>query len=415
MSVSDYIVLGAGMVGVATALALQEVGHHVVVMDRGKPGREASYGNAGLIQTEAVEPYAMPRALSEIIAIAFKRANSVNYQLSALPSEARNLLLYYQNSKTKKHHYATQIHSQLVRRSAQDHNDLIQAAHAEHLVRKLGYFQAHRNLKKLGQDIKAAEFFANEFGVASAVLSGSDLMHAEPALNSSYVGAIHWQDAWSCSDPGELVRLYASLFQKRGGDIIESNIINVEETRRGWQVNAACGKTFITANIVVALGASSSDFLKGLGIQIPMVRKRGYHRHYAMKKPLNRPLFDADASSVFCPMDKGLRVTTGAEIAHYPNGKISYRQLNYAEAMARSVMQIEEPVEAEPWSGWRPCMPDMLPVVGALSKHKGLWCNFGHGHQGFTLGPTTANILARQTSAQVDDQLFSSLSPNRFC
>ncbi|WP_113946113.1 FAD-dependent oxidoreductase [Pseudochrobactrum asaccharolyticum] len=82
--------------------------------------------------------------------------------------------------------------------------------------------------------------------------------------------------------------------------------------------------------------------------------------------------------------------------------------------MTRSVMQIEEPVEAEPWSGWRPCIPDMLPVVGALSKHKGLWCNFDHGHQGFTLSPTTACTLAEQTIKGISNEVSLTLSPMRF-
>jgi D-amino-acid dehydrogenase len=70
--------------------------------------------------------------------------------------------------------------------------------------------------------------------------------------------------------------------------------------------------------------------------------------------------------------------------------------------------------EPEPWLGTRPCMPDMLPVVGQAARHKGLWLHFGHGHQGFTLGPATGRILAELMSGEAPSVDVAACAPARF-
>ncbi|TPK65595.1 FAD-dependent oxidoreductase [Mesorhizobium sp. B2-4-19] len=90
------------------------------------------------------------------------------------------------------------------------------------------------------------------------------------------------------------------------------------------------------------------------------------------------------------------------------------RQLAHAEPMAREAIDLGEAVEPEPWAGWRPCMPDMLPVVGAVPEKPGLWCNFGHGHQGFTLGPTSARLLSELVHGRAQDKVSQALSPGRY-
>jgi D-amino-acid dehydrogenase len=143
-----------------------------------------------------------------------------------------------------------------------------------------------------------------------------------------------------------------------------------------------------------------------------MVRKRGYHRHFTGGGKLDLPLQDPAFGYVVAPMLKGLRLTTGAELT----GSMSARpiQLERAEQAARRLVDLGTAVEAEPWSGVRPCMPDMLPVVGPAAKHKGLWMNFGHGHQGFTLGPATGRLLAELMSGEPTFTDASAFDPARY-
>ena len=164
---------------------------------------------------------------------------------------------------------------------------------------------------------------------------------------------------------------------------------------------------------VVALGPWSPDLLKRFGYRFPMIRKRGYHRHYAGGSGLDLPLRDVACGYVIAPMRKGLRITTGAELA-FPDDDSNPVQLARAERAAREIIDLGGPVEAEPWFGTRPCMPDMLPVLGAAPRHEGLWMHFGHGHQGFTLGPVTGRILAELMSGETPSVDPSAYRPDRF-
>lgn len=121
------------------------------------------------------------------------------------------------------------------------------------------------------------------------------------------------------------------------------------------------------------------------------------------------PVLEVSNSTVATPMRAGLRILTGAELT--PLGSVArHEQLNRSIKAIAELFDIGAPVEQTPWFGSRPCMPRMLPVVAEAPRHKGLWLNFGHGHQGFTLGPTTGRILAeRMTGEAKDAELYSAL------
>jgi len=135
------------------------------------------------------------------------------------------------------------------------------------------------------------------------------------------------------------------------------------------------------------------------GYRIPLVRKRGYHMHYHGGSSLDLPLVDTANGYAMAPMSRGIRITTGAELTS-PDAPATPVQLDAAEATARGLLEIGTRVEPEPWYGTRPCTSDMLPVLGPAPRHRGLWMNFGHGHQGFTLGPATARLLAECMSGE---------------
>lgn len=407
---SDVIILGAGMVGVATALALQERGKSVMLIDRGAPGRETSYGNAGLIQAEAVEPYAMPRDLRTLASIALRRSNDVSYHFRSLPSHAGSLLRYFHHSAPWRHRLASLAYSEIVKRATADHQKLILAANADHLLRKEGYHDGFRTVAAFDAATVAATRIRREFGVRSDVLSGAELSRAEPNLKPGLVGAVHWPDAWSCADPGGLVAAYAGLFAARGGTIAVGDATSLIRQSIGWSVKTREGNVS-ARDVVVALGQWSPFILAQLGYRIRMIRKRGYHRHYQSGAPLRVPLVDVANGAVLSPMRRGLRITTGAELT-LADAPATPRQLQRAERGARTLVDLGAPVEQEPWMGVRPCMPDMLPVVGAAPRDDGLWFHFGHGHQGFTLGPTTAELLAASMGGE-RDAVLEPFSPQR--
>jgi D-amino-acid dehydrogenase len=409
---ASAIVLGGGMVGMATALHLQSHGWSVVVVDRKQPGRETSYGNAGIIQSEAVRPYAMPHDIGGLFEIAAGLTNDVRYDPLSLPYHLRSLLQYWWNSFPARHQRISQTYARLIGRAAPEHEPLIAAAGAGNLVRRDGFRVIHRKQAQFDKEVKEAEEIRDAFGVKFKVLTSGDLAKAEPGLTDSGLGGLHWQEPWTVSDPGALVASYADLFVRRGGKFMHGDAGSLKQTGSGWSVTTEDGPVEAEA-VVVALGPWSPEFLTRFGYDVPMVRKRGYHMHYSGGAPLDLPLRDAAFGYLMNPMAKGVRITTGAELSG-PHAKLTPVQLAKAEAAARTLIDLGKPVEREAWVGTRPCMPDMLPVIGQAARHKGLWLNFGHGHQGFTLGPATGRILAELMSGEAPDVNVKACAPARF-
>lgn len=384
---AEVLVLGAGMVGVASALELQRRGHAVTLIDRRPPGQETSYGNAGLIQTEAVEPYAMPLALRDLARIAMGRSPEVRWRLGEVLRQGRALAAYAWQSRKAGHGRAIATYRRLIPEAAQAHAPWIEAAGAEALIRREGYVELHRTQAALDRGAAVADRFARDYGVGVTMLDGAGLAALEPAIRQPMAGATHWRDTWFCTDPGGLVAAYAALFTARGGRVVTGDAATLTRAGAGWTAAGEGGE-----HAIMALGPWSSELLARFGLRVPMVRKRGYHRHLRVATPPIRPIFDLAHGVVLSPMRAGLRVCTAADLNATPHP--APPQLAGGEAAARELFGAADPVEAQPWSGRRPCLPDMLPLVGAVPGQRGLWAHFGHGHHGFTLGPRTAVILA---------------------
>ncbi|MFT4190939.1 MAG: FAD-dependent oxidoreductase, partial [Comamonas sp.] len=389
----DILILGAGMVGVSTALALQQRGCAVTLVDRRPPGRETSYGNAGFIQREAVQPYAFPRSWPALWNVALGRGNDVHLHWRALPALAGRLLRYWQASAPAAYARTCSAYAPLIAHCIAEHQPLIAAANADDLIRRDGWLQAYRRPALFDAAAREAEALAREHGLDCAPLDGAALARLEPGLRERLAGALYWRDPWTVADPGELVERYAALFQQRGGRVLEGDAGTLRQTATGWRVQTRDGRdgrdgTAEAEHAVLALGPWADVQLRRLGYRLPLFIKRGYHRHHQGGGTLGRPLLDTDHGMVLAPMKRGLRVTTGAEFAAHAAPPTPV-QLRAAEQAAERLLGLGQPVEDTPWLGARPCTVDMLPVIGPAPRHRGLWFHFGHGHQGFTLGPAT--------------------------
>lgn len=387
----EILVLGAGMVGVCTALHLAQRGHAVTLVDRRAPGRETSHGNAGIIQRESIEPYPFPREWPTLLRVAFKRGADVNYHLGALPALAGPLARYWYHSQPARHARLSLAYGALIEHCLSEHEPLIRLAGADDLVRREGYLHVFRERATMRDTVAKAQRLA-ERGVNHRVLDSDALAAAEPALRRRLAGAVHWTDPWSVSDPGELVSRYAALLPGLGARLLAGDAATLRQTAQGWAVRTAEGEVQ-AAQAVVALGPWSDPLLRGLGYRYPLFPKRGYHQHYTGGEPPRLTLLDADGGFVIAPMRRGVRITTGAEFARL-DAPPTPVQVGRAHRLASELLDLPQAVDPEPWLGARPATGDMLPVIGPAPRHRGLWFNFGHAHQGFTLGPLSGRLMA---------------------
>lgn len=396
----DVIVIGAGFVGVSVALHLRRRGRGVLLVDRGRPGHGTSFGNSGIIQREAVAPYAFPRAPAALLSALARRGADISYHLAALPALTGPLLRYWWHSAPARHRRITSAYATLIARSLEEHGALIALAGAEALVRRDGWLDAYRGEAALATGAARAEANRREHGVQSVILDGAALARLEPHLARPMAGAIHWSDTWTVRDPAALVLAYAAAFERIGGEVAEASVRGVARRGAGWRVDLG-DRIEEAGEVVIAAGPWSAELTRALGYRLPLFVKRGYHMHYAMeaKRPLNNWLADLETGYLLAPMRAGIRLTTGAELARRDAAPTPV-QLARAEAVARGLFPLGPRLDAAPWLGSRPCTVDMLPVIGAAPRHEHLWFAFGHGHQGLTLGPVTGRLLAELMSGE---------------
>jgi len=387
---ADVLVLGAGMVGVSAALHLQRLGREVILVDRNeRAGEETSYGNAGIIECASVFPLMFPRDVKQIIQYALNRSPQAYYRFSELPDFLPWLLRYYLASSPARAMHSAMAELPLIQRSLIEHEALITEAGVPELLRRTGWLKLFRSQASFAKAASDAER-VKQYGIPSEILDGQAIATREPHLTGNFAGAVYLPTPGFIADPGALAKAYAALFIRKGGRFVVADARTLTQQSGGWRVAGAAAR-----EAVVTLGPWSDLVFRPLGYSIPLGVKRGYHLHLKASgnAVLNHPVLDSDLGYLLAPMNQGIRLTTGVEFARRdaPPRPI---QLEKALPRAHALFPLGEAVDAKPWMGARPCLPDMLPVIGRAPRHPGLWFDFGHQHHGLTLGPVTGRLLA---------------------
>jgi D-amino-acid dehydrogenase len=287
----------------------------------------------------------------------------------------------------------------LIRRSLVEHEALIAEAGVPELLRKTGWLKLFRSDASLANAARDVER-ARQYGVTGELLDGKAIALREPNLTGDFAGAVYLPAPGFVPDPGALAKAYAALFKRKGGRFLLGDAGTLEQNSGRWRVQGPEGWA-AAREVVVALGPWSDLIFRPLGYSIPLGIKRGYHLHLAPRgnAVLNHPVLDFDLGFLLAPMNRGIRLTTGVEFAgrDAPSTPI---QIEQALPRARALFPLGEAIEAKPWKGARPCLPDMLPVIGKAPRHAGLWFDFGHQHHGLTLGPATGRLLAEMMTGE---------------
>jgi D-amino-acid dehydrogenase len=397
---ADVLVLGAGMVGVSAALHLQQRGRDVILVDRRElAGEETSFGNAGLIENTSVFPYMFPRDFSQILQSAINRAPQVRYRISDLPEFLPWLVRYYHASSPDRAQHSALAELPLIRNSLSEHEALMAEAAVPELLRRPGWIKLYRSDASLARAVAELER-SKPYGVDGEVLDAGAIAAREPGLSGDFAGAIYLPAPGFVPDPGALTKAYAALFARKGGRYVVGDAGSIEQVSGGWRIMGRDGAA-LACEAVVALGPWSDLVFAPLGYSIPLGVKRGYHLHLAPRgnAVLHHPVLDADLGFLLAPMNRGIRLTTGVEFARR-DAPPTPVQLDRALPRAHALFPLGEAVDARPWMGARPCLPDMLPVIGRAPRHAGLWFDFGHQHHGLTLGPATGRLLAEMMTGE---------------
>ncbi|HEY6966588.1 MAG TPA: FAD-binding oxidoreductase, partial [Burkholderiales bacterium] len=281
-----------------------------------------------------------------------------------------------------------------------EHDALAVQAGAGWLLKRGGWMRVFRTERERDLRFAEADRWKAEFAINFSALGQKELQDREPHLAPFLVGALHWTDPVSVTDPQGLALAYLRLFESRGGRFLQGNAASLKAEATGWSVRTVEG-ILQTKDVVVALGPWADVVTRALGYDLPLAVKRGYHMHYraAGSAVLNHPVLDTERGYMLAPMQRGIRLTTGAEFALRDAPRTPV-QLARAEPLARNLFPLAERLDNEPWMGARPCTPDMMPIIGPAPRHAGLWFAFGHAHHGLTLGPVTGRLIGEMMAGE---------------
>lgn len=410
---ADVVVIGAGIVGVSTALGVQRRGLSVILVDRREPGRETSYGNAGILSSGSIVPLNGPNLWASLPAYLGNQHPALRRQPGWLMENAVWTARFLANATRNSTAPRSAALDGLIRSSLALHREWIRTAGVENRLRETGWLKAWR-----GDGSKSAErehATLASFGIASEVLDRQAISALEPAITPVYkVGLLH-KDTGSVDSPGSVVTAYARMFAANGGTILQRGVSAIERGvgTEAWRVATAEGD-IAARHVVVALGPWSPDLLKPLGLIVPMAYERGYHQEFrrGASRILSRPIHDSDNGFLMTPVENGVRITTGVELARR-DAPSSLYQLDAATAAVKQVIDLGAPV-GETWRGARPTLPDSLPMIGAAPRHPGLWLAFGHQHIGFSTGPGTGVAIAAMIAGVAPPFDVARFSPSRY-
>ena len=406
----EIAVLGAGVVGLAIAEALVAEGHEVVLVDPDPPGSGASYGNAGTIADYAVMPVGTPQVLWALPQLLFNRNSPLAIRPGALPQLLPWLARFAVQSLPAAAARNAAALAYLLIGAKPLWQDLAGRIGAGDLLQQRGCLY----LYETASAFRAAEAdmaARREMGVAVELISPAALATLEPGLPEVAGGAAFFPDAAFFTDPGAMVeRLRAAAMQHAG--FLAGRVERLTRQFDGIIVEGL-GFRLHAKKVVLATGAHGRDLARQVGDAVPLDTERGYHVEWDMAEPrLSRPACPTKRGFYLCPMEGRLRVAGTVELGGLNAPPSPHRIRRLVEGARAIFPDLGEPDRT--WMGFRPSMPDSLPVIGPSQGGGDVIHAYGHGHIGLTLAPITARLVADLVAGREPERAILAYSPARF-
>ena len=402
-------IVGGGIQGISNALFLQKKGFSVTIFDKDEPGSPAaSYGNAGHFSPYASVPINRPDVLTDIPAMLFNSSGPLALKWNYVPKMIPWFLRFIRNCSTKRMMHTAKNMHQILDLALPAYDELFDEIELGGLVEKKGilYIWNDQNLKSRELEINVR----NELGVDQQEVTPKEIHDLEPNIKPIYHGGVYYQHGRHARNPKKILLKLFELFLKKGGKFLKTNVqdINFDEEKPVIKTET---ERYIFDKIVVACGAFSKRLTDNLDEKIPLDTERGYHVHFKdCDHLLSRPVIFQNRGFGITPMEQGLRVVGTVEFGGLKN-KLSKSRIknliNNAKYMLGSL-----PEHEDEWLGFRPSMPDFLPIIGPSKNHKNIFYCFGHHHLGWTLGPISGKIISgmiAEENTNLDLKPYSSL------
>ena len=411
-SISSVGVIGAGIQGVCISLYLTGKGFKVTLIDRDEPGKDsASYGNAGHFSPYAAVPINRPDILADIPSMLFSSTGPLALKWNYIPKMIPWFLKFIKNCSQKNMMHTAKYMHQILNLALPAYDELFKDIDVSGLVECKGimYFWTNKDLKsrELENNIR------NELGVKQQLLTPHEIHDLEPHIKKIYHGGVLYPNARHARNPRKILLKLFDLFIKRGGHFERQNVQTISFSSDNKPVIKTDLNFYTFEKAVVACGAFSKKLTDQVDEKIPLDTERGYHVHFkGHDHLLSRPVIFLNRGFGITPMEQGLRVVGTVEFGGLDNPPSKKRIQNLVNSAKYLFPELGK--HEDEWLGFRPSLPDYLPVIGPSKNHKNLFYSFGHHHLGWTLGAISGKIISSMIAGENTNLDLSAYNSTRF-
>lgn len=412
-SAGEVAVVGAGIVGLAIAFHLQKDGRRVRLIERGGIAEGASRGNAGAFAFADILPLASPGMLRKAPKWLLDPLGPLSIPPAYLPTIAPWLLRFWRASLPDRYRHSVTAQGELMRLSASAMEAMMRAAGLSSRVRCDGNLQLYETEAEFRASLTGWDAKARE-GIPFEHVSGARLAELQPDLSPRFIAGSftpHWQ---TVDDPYHFTLALFDKVMAQGATISHGEVTAVEVAEAGVRLRLSNGEAVDAARAVIAGGAWSRPLALKLGDVIPLETERGYNTTLPPGAfDLKRQLTFGGHGFVVTPLSTGIRVGGAVELgglARPPNFKRSAAMLTKAAAFLPG-LKTEGGTQ---WMGFRPSLPDTLPVIGRSTASDRVLYAFGHGHSGLTQSAATGRLIADMIAGRPPSISLDPFRPDRF-
>ena len=407
---TEIAIIGAGVIGLTIAERLLAEGRTITLVDPGQPGMGCSYGNAGTVADYAVSPVGTPDVLKSLPSLMFDRNSPLAIRKAALPTLAPWLLRFLRQSLPAAAARNARALAALLQDSSPMWQDLAARVGATGILQDRGALYLYQSDRAFAAADKAMAG-RRALGVKVDLLSSTELASLEPAL-PPMAGAALFPGAVFLNDPGRMMGLIADRVLAQA-EQITAPAERIERVVDGAVVHGP-GFRIHARRVVIATGAHSRGLAAQAGDRVPLDTERGYHVEWDMAAPLlSRPACPTAHGFYMCPMTGRLRVAGTVELGGLTAPPSPHRIARLVKGTRDIIPDLPEQPDRT-WMGFRPSLPDSLPVIGPSQSGSEVIHAYGHGHIGVTLAPVTARIVADLVAARAPHIDLASVLPARF-
>jgi len=404
-------IIGAGIQGVCNALFLQKKGYQVTLFDKDEPGNpSASYGNAGHFSPYASIPLNRPDILTDVPAMLLSSSGPLAVKWNYVPKMIPWFLKFLKNCSTKNMMHTAKYMHQILDIALPAYDELFEEIDLSELVENKGIMYIWND-----QNLKSRELEYNirkEIGAEQQLLNQKEIHDLEPNIKKIYHAGVFYKKARHARNPGKIWLKLFNLFLSKGGKFIKSNVetINFSEEK---PIIKTAENSFNFDKILIACGAFSKILTDQINEKIPLDTERGYHIHFKdCDHLISRPVVFSNRAFGMTPMEQGLRVVGTVEFGGLKN-QISKSRIKNLVNNAKFMLD-GLPEHEDEWLGFRPTLPDYLPVIGPSKNYKNVFYSFGHHHLGWTLGAISGKIISQMIANENTNLNLEPYSSKRF-